>query len=149
MTWHDNRERILTVGGSDSSGSVGRTNRPCQFQVALGLAEWYFPQCPPNLFLEFSPLRLKRQVKLSSFTCEILRELSLSLDQNWVPGIETHLIEFHSIRPFLFPKNGDKSSGACDQFEFADWRFHFLEEKCHVRFSCLLLESAWANSFHR
>src|SRR5262245_31255219 len=149
MTRHDNRERIFTVGGSNRSGSVGRTNGPCQIQITLSPSEWYFPQRSPDLFLEFSTFRLERQIKLSSFARKILRELSLGRDKDRVLGIETHLIEFHSIGTILLPENGDKSSGACDQFEFADWRFHFLEEKCHVRFSFLLLESAWANSFHR
>jgi hypothetical protein len=149
MAWHDNRERIFTVGGSNSSVSVGGTNRPCQIQVTLGLSEWYPSQRPPNLLLEFSPVRLKKQIELSPYACEILRDLSLSLDQDRVLGIEIHLIDFHSIRTFLLPENGDKSFGACDQFEFADRRFHFLVEESHVRFSFLLLESAGANSFHR
>src|SRR5262245_48576566 len=149
MTRHDNRERIFAVGGPNSSGSVGQTNRPCQFHIALRLAEWYFPQRPPNLFLKFSTVRVEREIKLSSLVGKILRQLSLSLHQDRVLRIEVHLIEFHSIGTFLFPKNGDKSSGACDQFQFAHWRFHFLVEKSHIRFSFFLLESACANSFHR
>src|SRR6266404_699970 len=131
MTRHDNRERILTVGGSDSSCSVGRADGPGQIQVTLGLSQWYFSQCLPDLFLEFGPVWLKRKIKLNSFACEILRELPLSLDQDRVLGIEIHCIEFYSIRTFLLPENGDQSFGACDQFEFPDRRFHLLVEESH------------------
>src|SRR5262245_57851414 len=149
MTRHDNRERIFTVGGSNRSGSVGRTNGPCQIQITLSLSEWYFPQRPPDLFLEFSTFRLERKIKLSSFACEILRDLSLRLDQDRVLRIEIQCPKLHPVWTFLLPENGDKRFGACDQFEFADGRFHLLVEKSHVRFSFFFLESVCANSFHR
>ena len=72
MTRHDDRQRILAIGGADCADGLGRPDALSQIQIAPGLTERNFSQRPPDLLLKFCPSQLKRKMELVPCAGEIL-----------------------------------------------------------------------------
>jgi hypothetical protein len=111
---------FLPLAAPTALNASGLPTAAAKIKVAPGLTERYCSQGLPNFLLEFGPVRLEGKIKLGSLVREILSQLSLRLEQDRMAYIEIQCIEFHSVRTFLLPENGNESVRARHQFEFTD-----------------------------
>jgi hypothetical protein len=71
MTGHDDRQRILTIGGADCADRLGGADALGQIEITPGLPVGDLPQRPPDLLLKFGSSRLERKIELISCAGEI------------------------------------------------------------------------------
>ena len=126
MTGHDDRQRILAVGGANGASGLGGADRLCQIEIAPGLTERYLSQGAPDLLLKLAAAGLKRKIEAGSCAGEIFHKLALGLEQDRLLRRQRCSIKLYSVWAVAFPEHRDQRVGVCHQFELADGGFELF-----------------------
>jgi hypothetical protein len=107
VTWHDDGDRIPAICSADSSCRAGISQLRRELAIGAGFTEGDTQEDLPDLLLKWCASHIERHGERVSLAREIFVQLGLGSKQDRVVRVFDYVIETHTPRIIVLPKDGN------------------------------------------